>query len=150
MVKYLTPEGLAKLKRELYDLKTIKRKEIAARLKHAASFGDLSENAAYHEAKEAQGFLEGRIKELSKIISQSKIIQNKDSDRVQLGSTVLLFSSNKKQEFQIVNPEEADIFHGKISNQSPLGKTLLGKSKGDKIRIENSQGKTEYEIIEIK
>jgi transcription elongation factor GreA len=149
MAQYLTPEGLEKLKKELENLTTVKRKEIAARLKHAISFGDLKENAAYSDAKEEQGFLEGRISELKGIISSAKLIEKKNTKDIQIGSTVLVCCGGKKEKFHIVGPEEADIFCGKISHQSPLGKALLGKTKGSKVDIKTLDGKIEYEIIEI-
>ncbi len=150
MLKYLTPEGLEKLKKELDYLENVKRKEVAEKLKHSVSFGDISENAAYDEAKEAQGFLEGRISEIKGIISTAKLIEKKNTKEVQIGSTVLLCSDNKKEEFRIVGPEEADIFNGKISYQSPLGKILLGKNKGSKVSIKTLEGEIEYKILEIK
>lgn len=150
MVNYLTPEGLAKFKRELYSLESVERKEIAKALKHAASFGDLSENAAYKEAKEAQAFLEGRILKIRKIIASARIIEKKETGRVEIGSTVILSLNSGKETFQIVDPEEVDVLKGKISYQSPLGKSLLGKIKKDKVIIEAPDGKIEYEIFEIK
>lgn len=150
MEKYLTSEGLEKFKKELDYLEKIKRKEIAERLKYAISFGDLAENAAYIEAKEAQGFLEGRILELREIISNVKLIEKNNTKDIRVGSIVLLFSKNKKEKFQVVGPEEADVFQGKISHQSPLGKAVLGKTKGNKFTIETPEGKTEYKIIEVK
>lgn len=150
MAKYLTPEGLEKFKKELEHLETVKRKELAEKLNYAISFGDLKENAAYHEAKEAQGFLEGRILELKEIIGSAKLIEENHTGKIQIGSTVTLSSANEKEEYQIVGPEEADIFSGKISHLSPLGKNLLGKAKGQKVTIETPQGKTEYEINEVR
>jgi len=149
MVNYLTPEGLAKLKRELYDLRMTKRKEIADRLKHAASFGDLAENAAYQEAKEAQGFLEGRILELKKIIANAQLIRKNKTGRVEIGSFVTLFSDNEQEKFQIVDPKEVDIAKKKISYQSPLGEMLLGKNAEAEIIISNPQGKIKYKILKI-
>lgn len=149
MVNYLTPEGLAKLKRELYHLRMTKRKEIAARLKHAASFGDLAENAAYQEAKEAQGFLEGRVSELKKIIANAQLIKKGKTGRVEIGSIVTLFSAGEKEGFQIVDPKEVDIVKKKISYQSPLGKALLGKTVGAEISVENSQSGMKYKILKI-
>jgi len=149
MSKYLTKEGLEKFKKELEDSKTIKRKEIAQRLKHAASFGDLSENAAYHEAKEAQGHLEDRIKELRKIISGAFVIENNKNGRVQIGSSVVISSSDGEERFQIVEHEEADSFAGKISFQSPLGKALLDKLEGEMLEFKTPKGKIDYKIIKI-
>jgi len=150
MANYLTQEGLGKFKKELDSLENIERKEIAKRLKHAASFGDLSENADYKEAKEAQAFLEGRILKLRKIIANARIIERKETGRVEIGSIVTLLLNDGQESFQIVDPEEVDVLKGKISYQSPLGKLLLGKIKGNKVIIETPQGKIKYEIFEIK
>lgn len=149
-MKYLTPEGLKKFKKELDYLEKVKRKEVSERLRHTASQGDLSENAGYHAAKEQQAFVEGRIKELKEIISQAKIVEKKESDRVQIGSLVCLKSKEGKENFQLVGPEEADILRGKISFKSPLGEAILKKKKGDIVEINTSQGKKKYEIVEIK
>ena len=150
--KYLTPEKLASLKKELEYLKTVKRKEIAERLKHAISFGDLSENAAYTEAKEAQADLENRIVKLEELIKNATIIKKtKETHWVQIGSIVKVISEDgKEREFQIVGVEEIDLNKGKISYQSPLGKALLNKPEGAIIEVETPQGKAKYKIIEIK
>lgn len=145
----LTPEGLEKLKKELEYLKTTKRKEIAERLKQAIAFGDLSENAAYHEAKEAQGFLEGRILELTETVREAKIIQKSVSGRVALGSKVLLEVDNEKEEFEIVGPNEANPIKGRISDVSPLGNELMGKKAGDSGELKTPAGKTKYKILKI-
>lgn len=150
MAKYLTPEGLEKIKKELEYLKTTKRKELSEQLRHAISFGDLKENAAYSEAKDAQGFLEGRILELQKIVSEAKVIEKKNTGKVQVGSEVSLKSTRGEDKFQIVEPEEADIMQNRLSKTSPLGKLLLGKTKGDKVKISMGEEKTEYEITNIK
>ena len=149
MVKYLSPKGLEKLKKELDYLKNNKRKEIAKRIKYAASFGDLSENAAYEEAKESQGFLEGRISELRVIINQAKIITKPASNKVGVGSTILIKSDDEEEKFQIVGTEEVDISEGKISHKSALGKAFLNKRKGDKVKVNLPVGKIEYKILEI-
>jgi transcription elongation factor GreA len=149
MVKYLTPEGLEKLKKELNYLKQVKRKEIAERLKHTASFGDLTENFAYQQAKEDQAFLEGRILELEEIIRSAKAIEKKETGKVQIGSIILVSSDGNREKFQIVESEETDPLKGKISYQSPLGKALLNKSVGAKIKIETPGGKIQYKILEI-
>lgn len=150
MKKYLTREGLEKLKKELEYLKTIKRKEIAKALEKAISFGDLTENAAYQEAKEAQAFLEGRILELEDIIEKAVIISNqKKKDIVQIGSIVTVKSDGEKEKFQIVGPEEAKPLEGKISYQSPLGKSLLNKKSGEEVEVITPQGKIKYKILKI-
>ncbi|MFA4998963.1 MAG: transcription elongation factor GreA [Candidatus Paceibacterota bacterium] len=149
MTEYLTPDGLEKLKKELDYLKNVKRKEVAEKLNYTASFGDLSENAAYDEAKDAQGFLEGRISELGEIISNASVVEKKNTKEVQVGSTVLLSFGSQKEKFQIVGPEGADILNGKISYQSPLGQGVLGKGKGSKVFIQTPESRIEYRIIGI-
>lgn len=149
MVKYLTSEGLEKLKKELEHLKTVGRKEVAEQLRHNAAFGDLKENAGYDAARDAQAFLECRIVDLQDILSQAKVIEKKECLEVQIGSTILVSIEGEEEKFQIVGPEEADILKGKISYQSPIGKALLGKKKGSVVKIETPGGKIEYKIIEI-
>lgn len=149
MVEYLTLEVLEKLKKELNYLKIVQRKEIAEKIKYAASFGDFKENAAYGEAKEAQAFLEGKILKLEVIIRTAQVVEKKGTDRVQIGSMVLVDSNGKKQKFQIVGLEEADPEKGKISYQSPLGKALLGKSVGAKTKVETPTGEIQYKIFKI-
>jgi transcription elongation factor GreA len=150
MSKYLTAEGLEKFKKELDNLENVKRRELADKLNYAISFGDLKENAAYHEAKEAQGFLEGRILELKAIISNAKVVVKSNTGMVGIGSTVSLAASDGNEEYAIVSPEEADVFKGKISYQSPLGKLLMGKAKGHTVKMDTPSGKIEYRIIEVK
>ncbi len=149
MAKYLTSEGLEKLRKELEHLKTVRRKEVSKKIEHTAAQGDLSENAGYDAAKEEQGFIEGRIKELREIIAQANVIKNGEKDKVQIGSIVLLESGNGKDKFQVVGPEEADILGGKISFESPLGEALLNKKKGDIVKIDAPDGVKEYKITEI-
>lgn len=150
MSNYLTPEGLEKFKKELENLETVKRRELAEKLNYAISFGDLKENAAYHEAKEAQGFLEGRILELKGIISNAKVVEKNSNGLVGIGSTVLVSLNGSNEEYSIVGPEEADVFSGKISFKSPLGKLLIGKTKGSKIHLETPGGKAEYLIVDVR
>ena len=149
MTKYLTPEGFEKMKKELEYLEKVKRKEVSEKLKHTASQGDLSENAGYDAAKEEQGFIEGRIKELKEIIAQAEVIEKKESGKVQIGSFVVLNTEEGKNKFQIVSPEEADILKGKLSFESPLGEALLNKKMGDIVKIDTPGGLKEYKIIEI-
>lgn len=149
MAKYLTPEGLEKLKKELEYLQNIKRKDISENIRHTASQGDLKENAGYDAAKDEQGFVEGRIKELGEIIGQAEVIEKKESNKVQIGSFVFLSSGEGEEKFQIVGPEEADILGNKISFESPLGEALLGKKKGDIVKVNAPGGKKEYKIVEI-
>lgn len=145
-----TLEGLEKLKKELSFLKTGKRQEIAESLKHAIAFGDLKENASYHEAKEAQGFLEGKILELEKILKNAKVIQkNINNDFVSLGSKVLLSLDNEEIEFEIVGPNESDPVKGRISDQSPLGIELMRKRKDQTGQFKTPNGILKYKILEI-
>ncbi|MDD5144919.1 MAG: transcription elongation factor GreA [Candidatus Pacebacteria bacterium] len=149
MAKYLTLEGLEKLKKELDYLKNVKRKEVSERIRHTASQGDLKENAGYHQAKEDQGFVEGRIKELSDIVAQAQVISKKGNDNIQIGSWVFLDSADGKESFQIVGPEEADVLSGKISFKSPLGEALLNRKKGEKIKFNSPGGEKNYKIVKI-
>jgi len=150
MENYLTAEGLEKLKKELDYLENVKRKELAEKLNYAISFGDLRENAAYHQAKEQQAFTEGRISELKAIIANAKIANKGNNDRVRLGAAVVLRCGDSTEEYVIVGPEEADVFAGKISYKSPLGEAVFGKKSGDKFILKTPKGKMEYEIMEIK
>lgn len=151
MKKEITTETLEKLKKELDYLKKEKRKEIAERLREAISFGDLRENAAYDEAKEAQGFLEGRIIEIQNIIKTSKIYQPKNSNVVSVGSIIRVSLGEDEMVFNIVSAIESDPINNKISEESPIGKSFIGKSSGDVCEIElPSKEKVVYKIIEIK
>lgn len=150
MTGYLTSEGLEKLKKELDYLKNVKAKEIAQRLNQAAGFGDLSENAAYHQAKEDLAFLRGRVAELEKIIINAKVAEkNSGGDLVQIGSTVTIASEQEKETLQIVGPDEAKPTEGKISYQSPLGQALFGCSQGAEVEITAPKGKIKYKILKI-
>jgi len=149
MIKYLTAEGLEKLKKELEHLEKVKRKEISERIRHTAAQGDLKENAGYDAAKDEQGFVEGRIKELKETINQAKVIERKENGLIQIGSLVSLTSGGEKQKFQIVSPEEADVLNDKISFKSPLGEQLIGKKKGEAVKVDTPDGKKEYKIIEV-
>jgi len=152
----VTKEGLRKLKEELEHLKTIRRKEVADRLKEAISYGDLSENAEYEEAKNEQAFVEGRILELEKQIRRSKIISDgqtkKKSQLVEIGSHVTVLERGGKGEpetYTIVGSTEANPIEQKISNESPVGKALLGHAKGDVVDVQAPGGKSKYEIVKI-
>ncbi|MDO8558979.1 MAG: transcription elongation factor GreA [bacterium] len=149
MVKYLTKEGLEKLKEELQRLETVDRKEVITRISHAASHGDLKENAGYHAAKDDQGFIEDRIKRLTSTINQAEVIEGKNKDTVQIGSVVSLKSESGQDKYQIVEPEESDIMAGKISFKSSLGEALLGKKKGDIVKFSAPGGAKEYKIINL-
>ena len=148
MPEYLTLEGFEKLKKELHYLKTVERKKLAEKLKLAISFGDLSENFAYKEAKESQGFLEGKILELQQTINSAKIIKRQSKSKfVIIGSIVTV--DPDKEKFQIVGAEESNPLDNKISYKSPIGRALLGKTINEKIEIKVPQGKIEYKIFKI-
>lgn len=151
MEKYFTKEGLDKLKAELDYLRKVKQREIAEAINKAAAFGDLSENAAYHQAKEDLAFLRGRVAELEKTIVNAKIIEEnaEKSQTVQIGSKIEVLGGKNIETFQIVSAPEADPVVGKISSQSPIGKALFGKEVGDEAEIETPGGKINYKIISI-
>ncbi len=152
----VTKEGLDKLVKELAQLKNTRRKEVAARIKEAISYGDLSENSEYEEAKNEQAFVEGRILELEEKIKTAKIISGKatkEGKTVQLGSTVHLQNITKgkgeKEVYTLVGSEEANPFEGKISNESPVGSALLDKKVGDAIKAAVPAGSVEYKIMKL-
>lgn len=148
----LTPEGLAKLEQELEELKTVKRKEIAERIKIAISYGDLKENSEYHSAKNDQAFMETRITTIQRMLKVAKVARSEDISTVQVGFVVVLNDLEFAEtiEYRIVGPAEADVMENKISYESPLGQSLIGKSVGDKISVAAPMGKIEYELLEIK
>ncbi|ASR47659.1 transcription elongation factor GreA [Paenibacillus kribbensis] len=150
----LTKEGLAKLEEELKELKTVKRKELAERLKLAISYGDLKENSEYHSAKDDQAFMETRILTLEKMLTKARIVDesNLDLRTVSVGSTVVLndIEFSEKMEYKIVSPAEADVLDNKISYESPLGKALLGKEVGSIIHVDAPMSVIKYELLEIK
>lgn len=150
MQKYVTAEGLEKLKKELTYLKEVKRKEIAERLESCIAFGDLTENAEYHETKEAQAFLEGRILELEDIVNNAIVVPNKQKKGLaQIGSTILVKAGSVREKFKIVGAEEADPVSGKISADSPLGQALLNQPKGVMVEVPTPGGKLQYKILKI-
>ncbi len=152
----VTKEGLKRLKEELENLKTVRRKEVAQRLKEAISYGDLSENSEYEEAKNEQAFVEGRIIELERKIKNAKIISEHDAKKtgkeVNIGSHVTVVkvgSSDEPESYTIVGATEADPFEYKISNESPIGKAVLGNVKGDTVKVSTPSGTVEYEIVKV-
>jgi len=150
MKKIISAEGLEKLKKELDLLKKVKRREIAERLKEAISYGDLKENAEYHEAKDAQAFLEGRIIELEHLIRNSLVRTKEKSGKVNEGSLVTLQSEEGEEQFEIVNIVEADPLKGKITSDSPIGKAILGSSEKDVCEVKIPSGKViKYKILKI-
>ncbi|HQE06598.1 MAG TPA: transcription elongation factor GreA [Tepidanaerobacteraceae bacterium] len=149
----LTQEGLRKMEEELEYLKSVKRREIAARIKQAIDFGDISENSEYDEAKNEQAFVEGRIALLEEKLRNVKLIDEVDisTDVVGVGSKIRLkdLDTNEVFEYMIVGSAEADPIKNKISNESPVGKALLGKSKGTVVEIAVPIGTIRYEILDI-
>ena len=148
---YVSEEGRAELEQELERLRTGKRREIAERIKEAKSLGDLSENAEYQEAKEAQAANEGRIAELEDLIRRAVVIKKRGGlERVWIGSTVDVKSGMKSRTFTIVGSEESDPDKGFISNESPLGQAFLGKKVNDEVEVETPAGKIKYNILAIR
>ena len=151
----VTKEGLKKLKEELEALKTVRRKEVAQRLKEAISYGDLSENSEYEEAKNEQAFIEGRILELEQKIKSAKIITEKATDKrgkeANIGSNVTIRNTHNGEEdtYIIVGATEANPFERKLSNESPIGKSLLSKTKGETVKVTTPSGLVEYEIVKV-
>jgi transcription elongation factor GreA len=151
---YLTADGLRKVKEELEYLTTTRRREVAQMIAEAKAEGDISENAGYDEAKTAQGFLEGRIRELEIILKNAKVIAEDTTSPgvVSLGRTVIVreAGSDYEEEYTIVGPPEADPSAGRISNESPMGKSLLGRRIGDKAVVESPGGEIVFEIVRVK
>lgn len=150
---HLSKEGVEKLQKKLHRLKTVDRPEIVREIKRAREFGDLSENAEYHAAKEKQVFVERKIADLEDKLTRVRILEDGDIDtsKAYLLSTVRVrdCADGEKLEYTLVSAEEADIDHNKISIQSPIGKGLLGKSAGEKVHIDVPAGTIEYEILSI-
>ncbi|PLR85853.1 transcription elongation factor GreA [Bacillus canaveralius] len=149
----MTQAGKEKLEQELEHLKTVKRKEVVERIKIARSFGDLSENSEYDSAKEEQAFVEGRITTLENMIRNAKIIEEDEmsSDSVSLGRSVTFVELPKGEEetYTIVGSAEADPFEGKISNDSPIARSLMGKKVGDEVSVQTPGGEMSVRIVSI-
>ncbi|AFL98623.1 MULTISPECIES: transcription elongation factor GreA [Desulfitobacterium] len=149
----LTIEGLKKLEDELETLKTVKRREVAERIKQAIEFGDISENSEYDDAKNEQAFIEGRIITLEKMLRNARVIDDLEgSEFVALGTTVVLRDKDfgEEEEYTIVGSAEADPGSNKISNESPVGKAVLGQAKGTVVEINVPAGILHYEIVDIR
>jgi transcription elongation factor GreA len=149
---FLTPEGLRKLEDELGFLKTTKRKEVAARIKQAKEFGDLSENSEYEDAKNEQAFVEGRILTVEAMLRNARVIpQDGGNDKVDVGSRVRLreVPNGDEFEYRIVGVAEADPLKDRISNESPVGQALLGRRLGEVVEIKAPAGALSYEIVDI-
>lgn len=150
---FLTPEGLRKLEEELETLKTVRRKEVAERIKQSKEFGDLSENAEYEDAKNEQAFVEGRILQLEQMLRNARVIDNHNAphNEVTVGSIVRLKDLGNGEEIQymIVGSAEADPDNDKISNESPVGQALLGKRKGQTVEVRVPAGTMRYNVLHI-
>jgi len=146
---YVSSEGLQKMKDELHSLKTEKRREIAARIEKAKELGDLSENADYTEAKEALSFNEGRILDLEDAIMRAMVIENRGGDTVSIGSSLRVSVNGKEKDFTIVGSTEADPVQGMISNESPIGRALIGKKVGETAEVHAPSGLIRYTIVSI-
>lgn len=150
---FLTEDGYKKLKEELEYLKKTKRLEIAKRIDKAREFGDLSENAEYQDAKEEQAFIEGRILEIEHLFKTSSVIDKSSfikSDIIEIGSKIKVEFDGNEKEFEIVGATDSDPLKGLISYNSPLGQSLIGKSKGNEFEVEVPKGKVKCKILDIK
>ncbi len=145
----VTEEGLQKIKEELNQLKTVKRREVAQAIQTAKEQGDLSENAEYVEAKEAQGLLEQRIVDLESLLKNAEVIQKEDGDIVNVGDSVTLKINGNEVNYTLVGPNEADPSKGRISNESPLGIALIGKKQGEKTFVKTPTGNKEVKIVKV-
>lgn len=149
---YITKEQKIDLERELKELSSIKRKEIIEALEFAKSLGDLSENAEYHQAREAQGKNEARIKEIEYILKSAIVSSGSKTGVIKVGSHVVIQKKGTKEtkEFKIVGPEEADMPSGKLSYKSPLGAAIFEHKKGDEVSFSTPGGQSTYTIIDVK
>ncbi len=147
----LTREGYEKLKKELDELRHKLIYEISERIKEARELGDISENSEYEAAKDEQGRISSRIMEIERLLNSAEIIDSTDTSHVDVGSWVILknLSTGEEMKIRLVTPQEADIFHGKISVDSPIGKSILGRKVGEKVKVNAPKGIVEYEIVTI-
>lgn len=150
MKEYLTQEKYDEFKAELAMLKGTKRKEVAESLEYAKQLGDLSENAEYHEARDAQAIIEDRIAKLEELLKNASIVKTDHSGTVNVGSQVVVEKDNKKFEYTIVGSEESDVISNKISMRSPFGQAILGKKKGDTFTFKAPSGELTYTVKEVK
>jgi transcription elongation factor GreA len=150
MVQYFTKEGLQKLKDELHELKTTKNKEIVKLIAEAAAFGDLKENASYHDARDKMSFLRMRVKQLECAINEAVVKEKDGTGNIQIGSSVTILFGDEKVKYDIVAPTEADILKNKISYSSPLGAELIGKKAGSEFDFLSGSKKIKIKVLEIK
>ena len=149
----LTSQGLQKLEEELQNLKVVRRKEVAQKIKEAREQGDLSENAEYDAAKDEQRDIEARIEDIEKILKNAEVVveEEVELDKISIGCKVKILDveENEELEYKIVGSTEANSLKGKISNESPVGKALLGAKIGDVVKVETHVGELEYKVLEI-
>ena len=149
----LTYQGLKKLEDELQDLKVVKRKEVAQKIKEAREQGDLSENAEYDAAKDEQRDIEARIEEIEKILKNAEVVveEEVELDKISIGCTVRILDCefDEELEYKIVGSTEANSLKGKISNESPVGRALMGSKVSDMVKVETQVGNIEYKVLEI-
>ena len=152
-ITVLTKDGVAKLEAELENLKTVRRQEVAEKIKVALSFGDLSENSEYDEAKNEQGIVESRIAEIEATLAHAQIIDSDDitTEKVGIGAVVKILDKemDEEMEFQIVGTSEANIDKGQMSDESPIGAAIIGKKIGDVVDVETPSGVIQFEILDI-
>lgn len=148
----LTPVGYKELADELESLRTTERRDVAERIRDAITYGELTENSEYEDAKNAQAFLEGRIEDLKHIMQLARPLEDDEipTDHVGLGSIVTVRDEEEDWEFTLVTPVEADPSREKISDESPVGEALVGKKVGDAVTVTTPAGKTRYEIVAIR
>ncbi len=151
--RILTYAGLKALEDELENLKVVRRKEVAGKIKEAREQGDLSENAEYDAAKDEQRDIEARIEELEKILKNAEVVveDEVDSDKINIGCTITVYDEEfeEEMEFKIVGSTEANSLQGKISNESPVGKALIGREVGDEVAVETQAGEITYKVLKI-
>lgn len=149
--EYLTKEKYEQLQAELYELETVKRKEIAEHLEYARSLGDLSENAEYHDARTDQAEIESRIEQIHYYLKNAEIIKPQKSGFVEVGSIITIKKEKESEttDYQIVGTEETDMATRKISHQSPMGSAMLGKKVGEKFSFKTPKGSVNYIVVSI-
>ena len=153
-ITVLTRKGEQRLKEELNELKSVRRREIAEKIKVALSFGDLSENSEYDEAKNEQGMIESRIAEIEQTLAHAQIIDDEDisTEKVGIGTTVKILDMemDEEMEFKMVGTKEADISSGKMSDESPIGAAIMGHEVGEEVEVETPSGVIGFKILEIR
>lgn len=146
----ITKEGLEKIKEELKQLKEKDRKEVIERIKSAKELGDLSENAEYDEAKNAQAFVEGRIQELEDMVKHAKVVEGAGGRKISMGSAITVECDGEKDEYKIVGPTESDPFSGKISYDSPIGRAMMDREIGEVVAVETPGGAMKCKILAVR